>query len=465
MKLLITYLFISSMLLVSNSKASLTDGLVAHYKFENDASDSSGNGNDGEERGGVTYTPGVRGMAVEFDGVDDYVYVKHDDSLNVDGDFSVSFWVYRATNNGIQDILVKGRDCLNHYMFNASGSNAGSRGQAFNVGGGSRWCDGVSASASFPIKEWHHVTGVIDNTNGVIKYYLNGELESENPISPYKTTNSYPLIMGRHFTSPDGRWGIYKYQFKGILDEVRIYNRALSDGEIKKLYNPNIGVTPSLYDFGKVKSGEGRTVRISITNTGGEKLTIEDMYFESYIPGESFTAEFPDVPFKISADSEVEIPVNYNPSVLYEYERNILIIESNDEDTPVTGVSLLGSGVSGTEDVPAAIDTLQKFIDEALEEGTLSIIDMDKYVEFNDMLVSAATSDYPCVNLQTALHRVDGHEEPEDWLEGPARHGIAMSIMDLMEDNLECSLKSNRPESLRPPLGNKLPGTDIGKPL
>ncbi|TXL13492.1 hypothetical protein BMR06_16780, partial [Methylococcaceae bacterium HT5] len=236
MKSLITYLIFFFIFVVRIAQASLTDGLVAYYQFDNNASDSSGNGNDGVERGGITYTDGVQGQAVKFDGVDDYIYVNHDESLNVSRDFSISFWIYRATDNGIQDVLVKGRDCSNHYMFNASGSNAGSRGQAFNVGNGYSWCDGVSVSASFPINEWHHVTGIIDNTNGVIKYYLDGELASEKSIPPYSTTNSYPLIMGRHFTSRDGHSGIYKYQFKGMIDEVRIYERALSETEIQEVH-------------------------------------------------------------------------------------------------------------------------------------------------------------------------------------------------------------------------------------
>ncbi|GAW87850.1 hypothetical protein bplSymb_SCF21901P001 [Bathymodiolus platifrons methanotrophic gill symbiont] len=448
MKSLMTYLIFFFMFLGNTAKASLTDGLVAYYKFENDASDSSGNGNDGTEHGGITYTTGVQGQAVKFDGVDDYIYVNHDESLNVSGDFSISFWLYRATNNGIQDILVKGRDCLNHYMFNASGSNAGSRGQAFNVGNGSWWCDGVSASTSFPINEWHHVTGIIDNTNGVIKYYLDGELESENSISPYTTTNSYPLIMGRHFTSSDGRLGIYKYQFKGMLDEVRIYERALSEAEIQKLYNSNISVSPSIYDFGEVKVGDGRTVHVGITNTGGKTLTVNDLYFEYTILGDSFTADFPSLPFEIDANSLVEIPVNYSPSFFYEAERNNIIIESDDKDEPVVSVSFAGVGVSVTGDTPEVISSIQEYIDDAIEDETLFFIGRDHYKEFNNMLTAAASSSDPCVNLLTAYKRIDGHKKPQDWAEGPAKYGVSMAIKNIIDDELECGFSKNREESL-----------------
>jgi len=216
--------------LIGNAVADLNDSsLVAYYPFNGGAEDASDYGNDGIENGGVGYTTGIKEQAVIFDGIDDYIYISHDSSLNVAGDFSISFWINSATDSGTQDVIVKGRDCLNHYMFS-------SRGQSFNVGNGNSWCDGISAHAPFPINEWHHVTGIIDNTNGKIKYFLDGVLESEKSISTYTTTNNYPLIIGRHFTNSDGSGG-FKYQFKGMIDELRIYNRALSETETQELYN------------------------------------------------------------------------------------------------------------------------------------------------------------------------------------------------------------------------------------
>ena len=69
----------------------LTDGLVAHYEFENNADDSSGNGNDGEEFGGVSYVDGVIGQAASFDGVDDFIEIADSSDLDL-LTFTVVFW-------------------------------------------------------------------------------------------------------------------------------------------------------------------------------------------------------------------------------------------------------------------------------------------------------------------------------------------------------------------------------------
>ena len=71
MKFILLFLAIFSSSLYAG--VNLTDGLVAHYEFEGNAKDSSGNGNDGTEHGGVSYTNGVIGKAGSFDGVDDYL--------------------------------------------------------------------------------------------------------------------------------------------------------------------------------------------------------------------------------------------------------------------------------------------------------------------------------------------------------------------------------------------------------
>jgi hypothetical protein len=63
--------------------STLSDGLVAHYEFEGNADDSSGNGNDGTEHGGVSYIDGMIGKASSFDGVDDYIEINTNENLRV----------------------------------------------------------------------------------------------------------------------------------------------------------------------------------------------------------------------------------------------------------------------------------------------------------------------------------------------------------------------------------------------
>jgi len=73
--------------------ADLTDGLVAHYTFDGDTQDSSGNSNHGIEYGGVSYVDGVIGKAAKFDGLDDYVEIGYSDTMDVWPDFTISAWI------------------------------------------------------------------------------------------------------------------------------------------------------------------------------------------------------------------------------------------------------------------------------------------------------------------------------------------------------------------------------------
>lgn len=78
--------------LIGNAVAGLDDGLVAYYPFDGNANDESGHGNDGTEYGALTYSTGVVGQAVSFDGIDDYV--DFHSNLNLMGfPLTVSYWI------------------------------------------------------------------------------------------------------------------------------------------------------------------------------------------------------------------------------------------------------------------------------------------------------------------------------------------------------------------------------------
>lgn len=225
---------------VATSYADLNEGLIAYYPFDNYATDETGNGHDGIVKGAtwVEDRNGKPNSAYSFDGVNDYIKIEHQSDLNVTEDFTISFWVNRQTDSGTSVMMAKGRDCSNSYFFGWGGPNA------FRVSYGKRWCGMTGVGTKIPAYEWHLVSVVIDNTNLKLRYYLDGLFAKETVISPYQTTNGYPLVIGRHFTSANGTGG-YEYYFKGMIDELRFYDRALEDGEIEALYtfgNPQIEI-------------------------------------------------------------------------------------------------------------------------------------------------------------------------------------------------------------------------------
>jgi Concanavalin A-like lectin/glucanases superfamily len=212
--------------------ADLTDGLVAYYPFDGNANDQSGNNNNGVEYGGIQYKQGIIGDAASFDGVDDYIRVLSHPSLNPANQLSISFWVkVDGYTNEWSPIVHKGGPLLSE-----SGTNREYTVWLHNT---SNFClasagDGSAQNYLYACCAevgWTHFVGIIDRQNHRMKIYVDGTLKVD-ANDPYATfnNNNYDLIIGwseevNSAYSP----------FKGRIDELRIYNRVLTEDEIKAL--------------------------------------------------------------------------------------------------------------------------------------------------------------------------------------------------------------------------------------
>jgi hypothetical protein len=223
----------------------LSNGLVAHYEFEGNANDSSGNENHGTEEGNLSYYQGMIGKAVRFNGnYSDFIRVNHNDILNISGNYSFALWIYNEPDaGGTRVAFTKGNHCENSYHF--------TRGVYFAVGYGDSWChsEGISIS-SFNNYEWHSIVGIVENSNRKIKFYFDGQLEEETNITLNSTTTTKDLFIGRHNTDNSSS-SRYAYPYIGQIDDFRIYNRALSEDEISELYRLGVGECPSQIIYGK----------------------------------------------------------------------------------------------------------------------------------------------------------------------------------------------------------------------
>jgi hypothetical protein len=181
---------------VTTSAGSLSDGLAGHWSFDGNVTgptwtdDVSGNGNSGSLIDGPRPTDGVIGQAFEFDGEDAYIAVGNAGS----GIQTVGFWMY-AHDTTTRDIIdLDGTDQI---QLNGSSQIVATGFPAATV-----YVDGQIGNSVTP-NTWHHV--LITDTVGV---------------------NATALEIGRVTTSNE---------FDGIIDDVRIYNRALTDREIQRL--------------------------------------------------------------------------------------------------------------------------------------------------------------------------------------------------------------------------------------
>ena len=213
---------------VKTHEKSLNDGLVAYWDFNegsgNILHDKSGNGNDGTIYG-AKWVRGVKGYALSFNGVDDYVEVNDSASLN-SNQITVVAWVYPTSRPTSWGPIVS--------KWDGDGYSIVQEKDTYYPHFGFRGSDGLNYHAGWngtlDINRWYNLVGVF---NGVqVRFYINGVLKSsvDVPAGVVIKSSNDPLRIGA-----DGR-PTPTYFSPSVIDEVRIYNRALSGDEIKELY-------------------------------------------------------------------------------------------------------------------------------------------------------------------------------------------------------------------------------------
>jgi WD40 repeat protein len=241
------------------TRRAMPGGLVGWWQGNGNGNDSVGR-NHGTLKGGVKFALGVAGHAFDFNGIDGRVEVGKAPSLHLSsGDFSVSAWVdfrslKRPPENPVQalpgdmhivsKVLLAGEDgwCLlkqddNHFWFGFGGGKVnGFRPDAPTT---------IRSTTSVVPGVWYHVVAV--KTAEHFSLYVNGLEEVSKPLPAFKDTNTANLHIGA--------WAGAHSNMCGLIDEVKIYSRALSPAEIKAHYS---ALAPA-EKVGEVRCFEGHT--------------------------------------------------------------------------------------------------------------------------------------------------------------------------------------------------------------
>ena len=200
-------------------------GLVASYNFNNTSgtsvADKSGNNNNGSLQGATWDAAGKYGQALSFNGTNALVSIPNSSSLSFTQGMTLEAWVNPAAIGGWRDIIMKNQDI---YYLEAS-SSAGP--PAF---GGTYAGTYVSGVSNLPINVWSHISATYDRTT--MRLYINGVQVANRAQTGNIQTSTGALNIGGD--SVFGQW------FQGKIDEVRIYNRALSQSEIQSDMNTPI---------------------------------------------------------------------------------------------------------------------------------------------------------------------------------------------------------------------------------
>lgn len=237
-KSIIAYLIICFVyfLLRGSSVAAINDNLIAYWDFNegqgSQVFDSSGMSNTGTIYG-ATWNNGVSGKALKFDGINDYVEVPNKSAQQITtNQLSISLWfnLQQDIGNTQRRLICKQQDSNKAWGLEFFGNGyLGSRGNqlVFHDSNGSAYHVFYSGKL-IETGVWHQV-GVVDNA-GLVRIYLDGQpIYASNQGYGILSNVQAPIKIGR--TNPDST-----FYFNGEIDEIRLYNRAISGSEMEELY-------------------------------------------------------------------------------------------------------------------------------------------------------------------------------------------------------------------------------------
>jgi hypothetical protein len=196
---------------------------VAAYGFNEGTgtkvTDLSGNGNNGTTRATTWTTAGKYGGAATFDGTTSWVTVNDANALDLTSGMTLEAWVYpTALGTGWRTVIFKEKTGGLIYSLYANESTQRALTQ-LNIGGElNAW-----STTQLPLNTWSHIAGTWDGTT--LKMWVNGVLAGTRAVTGTLTNSTGVLRIGGN--------SIWSEWFAGRIDEVRVYNRALSQAQLQ----------------------------------------------------------------------------------------------------------------------------------------------------------------------------------------------------------------------------------------
>ncbi len=215
---------------VSLTVVKLYQSFEGHWKFDESsgtsATDSSGQASNATLNNGATFASGLHGNALSLDGSDDYAETPF--ILNpANTDHTATAWVKLDVSNGTRQTILQQLGGGATWLFRTA-----SNGKLGSWGGVA-----VDSISSIPVGEWTHVGVVVEGNQKYL--FVNGNAEASATISSYPSVAT-GMRIGRH-KSPNTT----NEEWDGLIDDVRIYDKALTNAEMIALYHAGAPETPN----------------------------------------------------------------------------------------------------------------------------------------------------------------------------------------------------------------------------
>ncbi|MEM4271468.1 MAG: LamG-like jellyroll fold domain-containing protein [Candidatus Pacearchaeota archaeon] len=197
-------------------------GMISWWNAEGNANDII-SGVNGQLMNGATYTTGKVGQAFNING--GYVRIPDSNNLDMTDAITVDMWIY-PTNYVDYYKRVIDKNYANSWYFGAC-SESTTNNLCVYING---VLTADTSGGIFPLNEWSHIAFTYDKNIGQVIIYVNGNVVATAPYSSPIGVSSKDIIIG-------ARSDYYDYVFPGYIDEVEIFDRALTQAEIQAIYN------------------------------------------------------------------------------------------------------------------------------------------------------------------------------------------------------------------------------------
>ena len=295
---------LSTAIVVNVNNTNLVLALAFNENTGSTAIDQSGNNNNGTLVNGATWNATGRfGAAASFDGSNDMITIPDANSLDLTNGMTVEAWIRPTNLSGYKTILCKDRtSSAFSYVLSANNSALLSGSQRPNarirIGSNTRTVTGTSKLST---NTWTHVATTYNGST--LRLYINGVQVSSLNTTGNMTVSSDMLRIG-------GSPSLGSQYFAGLIDEVRVYNRALSQAEIQADMNTPIGadaISPTVVISSPAEGAVSGT--INITATAADNIGVAGVQFK--VNGVNLGAEDLEAPYEIPWNTTTLTNGNY----------------------------------------------------------------------------------------------------------------------------------------------------------
>ena len=357
---------------ITNLYADGVRGPIAHWKLDDGtgmtAVDSEG-GHDGTLTNGPVWVAGQIGDALNFPGNDDYVNVPHNDALSLT-DMTISLWLKATALNNVYQALLRKKQQANYQLATVDNEIW------FEFNDGSGMVQFKATTAALTTNQWYHVAVTLDDTTGDVNIYVDGALKFSDTTTRHPLPNTEPLTIG-------GVAGSLA-PWPGVLDDIRLFDYALSATEISDLFTAGSGgggggggSAPVFESFEEYRDADNNSASISVdkpagtaagdllvavvvTNRNNENtLVADDPSWTLLTRDRQANSSTTGVWWKLAGSSE---PSNYGfswdaaaPARSYSW---IMRFSGSDPTNPINVWSKFGDGGSTTPPSPAVTTTV-----------------------------------------------------------------------------------------------------------